>query len=202
MDQPVDRGALGLLMESADDRGRQRLAHAVDREEFFPIGALPDLGAGHCGLERGPRQVMVGQKRCARLADMADAEGENHPGERDPPLVVNRLEEIERGFLSPTFSVLELLQTTAKARAQGEDIGGFPDPPVAIEGLDLFRAKPLDVEGRTRDEMLELLDRLRRADQPPRAAAHRIARLADRIRATFRAFVRENIRLCRLFAAR
>src|SRR5918911_451707 len=37
-----------------------------------------------------------------------------------------------------------------------------------------LRAEPLDVEGVARDEMLQPLDGLRRADEAARAAAHRV----------------------------
>ena len=43
-----------------------------------------------------------------------------------------------------------------------------------MEGIDLLVAEPLDVEGVPRGEVLELLDHLRRADQPAGAAAHRV----------------------------
>ena len=46
--------------------------------------------------------------------------------------------------------------------------------PVVEEDLDLLLAQALDVEGVARDEMLQALDRLRRADEAAGAAAHHV----------------------------
>ncbi len=55
---------------------------------------------------------------------------------------------------------------------QGEDVGGRPDALVGVELLDLLLAQALDVEGEARDEMLQPLLGLRRADETAGAAAH------------------------------
>ena len=57
---------------------------------------------------------------------------------------------------------------------QREDVGRRLDQPVVVEGFDVLLAQTLDVEGVARDEMLEALDPLRRADQPAGAAPDRI----------------------------
>ena len=78
---------------------------------------------------------------------------------------------------------------------------GRADDALVVELIDALRAEPLDVEGVARDEMLEALARLRRADQPAGAAPHRIllarARidLAHGVAAAGRAHGREDVGL-------
>ena len=60
------------------------------------------------------------------------------------------------------------------ALLQREDVGRLHDAALVVEQLDLLLAEPLDVEGVARDEMLEPLLGLRRADEAAGAAAHHV----------------------------
>ena len=76
---------------------------------------------------------------------------------------------------APALALLEPLPQPARSRAcEREDVGRRLDQPVVEEGLDLLLAQPLDVEGVARDEMLQALDPLRRADEAAGAAAHHV----------------------------
>ena len=52
--------------------------------------------------------------------------------------------------------------------------------------LDLLCAQPIDIEGRAADEVLELFDRLGRADDAASAPPDRIAIFANGVTAAFR----------------
>src|SRR5690606_14781368 len=54
---------------------------------------------------------------------------------------------------------------------EAEDVGGGPQQALGEEQLDVLGPEALDVQGAARYEMLELLDRLRRADELAGAAA-------------------------------
>ncbi len=125
---------------------------------------------------------------------MADPEAEDQPVERDGPLVADRAEQVLGGSGAPALAVAQLGQVAGAVPVlQREDVGGLANPAVGEEGLGLLRPQPLDVEGGARDEMLQLLDRLRRADEAARTTAHRLALLADRVRAADRAFLGEGV---------
>ena len=74
------------------------------------------------------------------LAHMADAEGENHPAKANAPPLVDRVKKICRALLAPALSVLELFQARAEFRFEIKYIGGFLNPTIGIEGLDLLGA--------------------------------------------------------------
>ena len=61
------------------------------------------------------------------------------------------------------------------ARRQPEDVGRAADPATPDELVDLARAKPLDVEGVSRDEMFQPFEPLRRAVEAVGAAADGLA---------------------------
>ncbi len=137
---------------------------------------------------------MAGKILGGNLADMADAKREKQPRQRDLSALLDGLEQACGTFLAPALAVLQLRQLAGAVTVlQGEDVGGFGDPAVAEQFLDQLGAQPLDVEGGARDEMAQLLDRLRRADQPAGAAADRIALFPNGGRAAFRAGGREGI---------
>ena len=129
------------------------------------------------------------------LADMADAKREDQPVQRDAAAFLDRGEEVRGRPLAPAVAVAKLRQCGSITPFQREDVGGFADlqDRVGKEHLHLFRAQPLDVERATADEVLELLHRLRGADEPAGAAAHGIAGFADRLGPAVGAAVREGI---------
>ncbi len=129
-----------------------------------------------------------------RFADMADAQRIDETVERNVAARVDRGDQIfdHLVFLvvvALRFDGLPLAFLGAPLRAQGramraqgladefglfgqpENIGRLLDQSLLVEQLDIGAAEPFDVEGVAPDEMLEPFDRLRRADQPARAAA-------------------------------
>src|SRR5262249_43137179 len=99
----------------------------------------------------------------------------------DAAALVDRPDQLPRADRSPALAVDQLLGLEA------EDVAGLADQPVLPELGDVFRPEPLDVETVARDEMLEPLDRLRRADQPAGTAPRDHAWLAHREAAADRA---------------
>ena len=77
--------------------------------------------------------------------------------------------------------------------------GEWSQPSSTNSAIDLL-AQPLDVERAARDEMLQALEPLRRADQPAGAADVDLAFLGDRLAAAFGAMVGEDIGRARLVA--
>ena len=106
-----------------------------------------------------------------------------------------------RARLAPALAVLEPLEAARVARLEREDVLRPRDQALGVELLDALLAQALDVEGVARDEMLQPLARLRRADEAAGAAAHRVllagARidLAHRMAAAGRADGRERVGL-------
>ena len=84
---------------------------------------------------------------------------------------VDRVEQIARRGLAETLPVAQRRAFLPFARAKGEDVGRRADEALPEEELDLLVAEPLDVEGVARCEVLQTLDRLRRADEMAGAAA-------------------------------
>ena len=83
--------------------------------------------------------------------------------------------------VSPHPSRASSFVVERRSRAcKGEDVLRRLDQTVVVEGLDVLLAKPLDVEGVARHEMLEPLDALGRADQPAGAAPDHILLAGDR----------------------
>ena len=192
-----DGGALGLLLHGLHERGGHDLPDPVDGVEIVPGGALPYLGLVHGGGEGFPRAVVAGEEARARLAHMADAEGEDDAVERDGPAVVDRLEEVLGGFVAPALAVLQLGEVAvAVAVAKREDVGGFPDPAVPVELFDLLGAETFDVEGGAGDEMLQPFNGLRGADEAAGAAADGVAFFPHRVGAAFGAGGGEDVGLC------
>ena len=133
---------------------------------------------------------MAGEQPGGGLADVADAEREDQPVEGDVPALGDGAEEVAGGLLAPAVAGAEVGPV---AGLEGEDVGGLADPALGEEGLRGLRAEALDVEGAAADEVLELLHRLRRADQAAGAVVHRLAGLAHHVRAADRAGVGEGV---------
>src|SRR5205085_5894358 len=127
------------------------------------------------------RAVMPGQELRGRLAHLRDAERVDEPVERDAPALLDRSHQLACADLAPAFAPLDLLGLEA------EDVAGPLDQPVLPERGDMLGAQALDVEGGTRDEMLQPLDRLSGADEPAGAAPRDLARLAHGEAAAHRA---------------
>ena len=144
------------------------------RARFRPRGGGPGGIA-----KRGKIGEVAGESLGAALPDMADSEREDQTVERHLAAGVDRLEQLLHRCRAEPVAVFQLLQAAGIALGEREDIGRRGDQAVVIELLDLFVAQPFDVEGVARREMLEALDRLRRADQAAGAAPHdiRLARL-------------------------
>jgi hypothetical protein len=106
--------------------------------------------------------------------------------------LVDRIEQVRRRFLAPALAVLQLLQAVAVARLQLEDVRRLRDPAIGVKRLHLLGAQPLDVEGRAADEMLQLFNGLRGADQAAGAAAHAVALLPHGVGAAFGAGLGEG----------
>src|SRR3954447_17298585 len=122
---------------------------------------------------------MARQEPRIGLADMRDAERVDEARERDRAARVDRREEILHARLAPALALFE--PQLAVPPREGEDILRRPHESFVVELIDALRAEPFDVEGVARDEMLEALARLRRADQPAGAAPHRILLARARI---------------------
>src|SRR5262249_2552199 len=91
--------------------------------------------------------------------------------ERDLAPRRDRMEQVaDRQYAEP-FLLLEL--DFRIARFEHEDVGGLLDPALLEEQRDLLFAQPLDVEGPAGDEMLQMLDLLRRAGELAGAARDR-----------------------------
>src|SRR5262245_65635183 len=129
---------------------------------------------------------------------MTHAERVDEALERDLAPRRDRMEQIAHRQCAEAFLLLEL--DFRIARFEREDVGRLLDPALLEEQRDLLLAQPLDVEGPAGDEMLQMLDFLRRAgelagaarDRPFLAGGGRIAhdRSVERTRAAVRKFVR------------
>src|SRR5690606_9445377 len=88
--------------------------------------------------------------------------------ERDATPPLDRLQELGGRLLAPPLAHDQV----SLALVQPEDVAGSADQAVLPESGDVLAAEAFDVERLPGDEVAQPLDRLRRADQPPRAAAH------------------------------
>src|SRR3954454_19385442 len=126
---------------------------------------------------------MPRQQPGRRLPDLHYAERVDKTVERNLAARVDRRDELIGADLAPALALGD------DFRVEPEDVAGGADQPVFPEGGDVLFAEPIDVEAVARDEMLEPLARLRRADQPAAAPPHGHALLAHREAATDRAMV-------------
>src|SRR5262245_28513043 len=115
------------------------------------------------------------------LTDMRDAERIDEVVELHRTARLYCREQLRRRGLPPPFPGLEPRRGAPVASGKSEDVLRRLDQPVVVEGLDVLLAKPVDVEGVARHEMLEPLDPLRRADQAAGAAPDRILFAGDGI---------------------
>src|SRR3546814_19189242 len=92
---------------------------------------------------------------------MPDAERVDEPVEPDGPALLDGLEQLGDRLPAPAFAV----DQPVGMRLQTEDVRRRSDQPVLPEGGDVLAAQALAVESGWRDEMLQPLARLRRADK-------------------------------------
>src|SRR5690606_27132339 len=153
----------------------------------------------HCiagsGFESGIGTKGAGETLRVDLAHMADTKGIEEPAQRNGTARVDGLIELAHRYGTEAIDLLQLAQRFLLALLQREDIGRRADRQRRIvyieEELDLLFAQALDVEGVARDEVADAFDRLCRAYETARAAAHRLAFLADRMAAADGTGVRE-----------
>src|SRR5687768_10585260 len=105
---------------------------------------------------------------------MRDPEGEDEAVQRNRSARRNGGEEVSGARLPPPFPFLHALEAACVASLQCEDVLWPGDEALAVELVDPLPAQALDVERVARHKMLQPLPRLGRADQPARAAAHRV----------------------------
>ena len=127
------------------------------------------------------RKRLDASRRCrasslrGRLADVADAEREDEAVERDRAARLDGGEQLARPTAAPQPSRSASVVVERASRAAGVKMSaGDWISPSSKNACDLLLAQPLDVEGVARHEMLQPLDRLRRADQAAGAAAHHV----------------------------
>src|ERR1041384_7960558 len=89
---------------------------------------------------------------------MADAEGVNETLQRDLAPRHDCGKQVTHGGLAEAFDLLQADFVVAVLK--GENLGRLLDPAALVEQLDLLVAKPVNVEGAARHEMLEMLDDL------------------------------------------
>src|SRR5690606_40416 len=116
----------------------------------------------------------------------ANTEREDQTLERDGAADLYARDEIADAGFAVTLLRPKRVQFFGVA-GEAEDVGGFPDPAAFVEGGQLLLAQALDVEGASRDEMLQPLDDLGVADQPAGAAAADLVARPHRLGAADRA---------------
>ena len=112
---------------------------------------------------------------------MADAERIDEAVEPHVAARLDGREQLLRRGRAPTLALLKLGGGAAIAGLKGEDVRRRLDQALVVERLDVLLAEPLDIEGVARDEMLEALDPLGRADKAAGAAPHGIDLAGDGI---------------------
>src|SRR5207302_6092584 len=137
---------------------------AVHVEEIRAGRALGVLRRLHLAPPLGERAVMPSQEPRGCLPDLRDPERIDEAVERDPAALVDRADQLLRAEFAPAFARDDHLGL------QPEDVARRADEAIFPELGDVLRPQPLDVEAVARDEMLQPLDRLRRANEPAGAA--------------------------------
>src|SRR5690606_3788314 len=150
-------------------------AHPVDGVEIVPGRALVVARLLHRRPEPFPAAVVAGEELRRGLAHMAGAEAEDQAVEGHAAALRDAAEKVGGRAFAPALAPA---QFGSVAGFEMEDVGRFAQPAIGEEGLDGLRAEALDVEGVAGDEMLELLDLLRRTDEVAGAVMHCLAGLA------------------------
>ena len=143
-------------------------------------------------MEAFPVAEMAGQQQGGLVADVADAESEQQPLERDRAAGVDAGDEVPHAGLPIAVLGAEGVELFRVA-GETEDVGGLVDPTAFVEGGQLFLAQTFDVEGAAGDKMLEPFDQLGGADQPAGAATANLALRPHGLRTADRAVGREDV---------
>src|SRR5689334_19340323 len=169
-----------LLGEEADDIRRHVFADAVDVVKFAPRIALRIGGCPHRLAPARQAAVMPREELRRRFADLGNAERINEAVESDIAARIDCGDQLFGADLAPAFARGDL------SFVETEDVRRALDQIVVPEIDDMLFAEAFDIEGITGNEMLEALDRLRRADQTAAAAPGRFAFLTHRLATAFR----------------
>lgn len=169
----------------------------------FQASLKKRLGLPHRRLKGGIGAVGARQQLRRGLADVTDAERVDEAVERNAAPFVDRRIELADADLAETVNILQLGQRLLLALLQREDIGRGADLQRRVvvfeEEVDLLRTEPFNIESVARNEVLQMLRRLRPADEATGAAAHRIhlagllVDLAHGMRTADRACLREFV---------
>ena len=181
LQQLVDHLHVVRLGEEIGDGLGHGRPDALDIVELGDRPPLPGHRAAAIMASRkaSARAVASRQEPRGDLADMADAEGIDEAVEPNVAARLDGREQLLGGGRAPTLALLELGGGAAIAGLKGEDVRRRLDQALVVERLDVLLAEALDVEGVARDEMLEALDPLGRADQAAGAAPHGIDLAGD-----------------------
>src|SRR3954454_10934920 len=187
------------LLEELDERVGHDLADTADGDQLGISLRFAIRGRTHAGAQGVERAEMAREQLAPGLADMRDAERVDEAVHRNASARLDCGEEVAHARLAPALALLEPLGQAGVAALQGEDVLRRADEALLVELVDALRPESLDVEGVARYEMLQPLARLRRADEPAGAAAHRVflagarVELAHRMAAAGRADRRELV---------
>ena len=114
---------------------------------------------------------MQRQDAGSRLTDLTDAEREDETFKADLAARLDGRQKVADRNITIAVKRSHLGAPCIKT----EDIGRSSDPAEGDELVDLPRAKPLDIEGIARDEMLQPFEALCRAFEAVGTASHRLA---------------------------
>ena len=195
--QFVKHGSVVGFAEERHEVSGDRRADAIDADQFRMRVAGFISGGVHLVAQARERAVVPGQQPCRRLADLTNAERIDKTLEHDGAALVDGSHQLLHRLFAPTVALFDFVGVLF----QTEKIGGAPDHPLRPELFNVLCAKPFNVEGVARHEMLEPFNRLRLTDQPARAAAHRLTGLAHRGRSAFGADFGKDIGFCARRAA-
>ena len=135
-----------------------RVADLIERVHFL-LGLGVVLGKLEASCVKCVPAAVAARKRHRRgLADMANAERINKALQRNVAPRLDGVEQIAHRDFAEAFDVLKM--DFLVALLQRENVGRFPDPFLFVKQLDLLFAEPVDIEGATGDEVLEMPDRL------------------------------------------
>ena len=128
------------------------------------------------GHQRVEAAEMVREREGRRLPHVADAEREQEAGERRLLAPLECRDEIGRRLRAHALEAGQLLF------AQGVQVGRRRDATRIDQLLDDLVAETLDVHGAARREVAQRLASLGLADEPARAAGHRLAFRTSHVR--------------------
>ena len=130
-----------------------RLPDPVNADKVRPnIRFTVKRGIG--GIGKGLKRAEMARQQLGRaLADMTNTQTVDKPVEGDCPPFLDGREKVGDAGRAPALTVLQFRLGSLVACCQREDVGGMGDQPLAVEGLDLFGAQTVDIEGIAGDEV-------------------------------------------------